>query len=127
MSIETVDTGLPKIQAPFEWATRGGNTLYTAQVPIRADGSIETGSIERQAELTLANLKQSVEAAGGSLRDVAQVLVFLTDVGDAETVNETWRRFFAPPYPNRATMIVAGLAIPGMRIELVAHAHLTPR
>jgi 2-iminobutanoate/2-iminopropanoate deaminase len=74
-----VKTHLPSDEAPIEWAVIADGVLYTAHVPLRADGSIETGPIERQAELTFANLKQTVEAAGGTLADVTQVLVYLTD------------------------------------------------
>ena len=124
MPIAIVETGLPRVSAPFEWATRGGNTLFTAQVPIRADGTIETGDIAAQTQLVLENLRRTVEAAGGTMRDLAQVLVYVTDAADIPKMNEVYGRFFTAPYPNRATMVVAGLAIAGMRIELVAYAHL---
>jgi len=39
-------------------------------------------------------------------------------------MNAVYRRFFAKPYPNRATVIVAGLMVPGAVIEIVAYAHL---
>ena len=39
--------------APIEWAVTADGVLYTAQIPIREDGSIETGPIDAQADLTL--------------------------------------------------------------------------
>ena len=36
--------------------------------------------------------------------------------------NEVYRTYFQPPYPNRATIVAAALAIPGMRIEVVVQA-----
>ena len=39
-------------------------------------------------------------------------------------MNEVYRRYFAKPYPNRATVLVAGLMVPGAVIEIVAYAHL---
>jgi enamine deaminase RidA (YjgF/YER057c/UK114 family) len=33
-------------------------------------------------------------------------------------------RYFQAPFPNRATVIVAGLMVPGAVIEIVAYAHL---
>ena len=74
-----VKTHLPSEEAPLEWAVTADGVLYTAHVPLRADGSIEDGPIERQAEVTFDNLKRTLEAAGGSLDDVTQVLVYLTD------------------------------------------------
>lgn len=119
-----VQTHLPSEEAPLEWAVNADGVLYTAHVPLRADGSVETGPIELQAEVTFDNLKRTLEAAGGSLDDVTQVLIYLTDPAVFQGMNAVYRRFFAKPYPNRATVIVAGLMVPGAVIEIVAYAHL---
>jgi enamine deaminase RidA (YjgF/YER057c/UK114 family) len=121
---EIVKTHLPSEDAPIEWAVTADGVLYTAQIPIRTDGSIETGDIEKQADLTFDNLKKTVEAAGGTLADVTQVLVYLTGKEHFAKMNEVYRRYFSKPYPNRATVIVAGLMVPGAVIEIVAYAHL---
>lgn len=121
---QVVKTHLPSEEAPIEWATIADGVLYTAQIPIREDGSIESGPIEAQAELTFSNLKRTLEAAGGTLEDVTQVLVYLTDKAAFATMNTVYRRYFAKPFPNRATVIVAGLMVPGAIIEIVAYAHL---
>lgn len=121
---QVVKTHLPNDGAPIEWAVKADGIVYTAQIPIREDGSIETGGIEAQADLTFSNLKRSLAAAGGSLADVAQVLVYLTSKDDFATMNAVYRRYFAEPFPNRATVIVAGLMVPGAVIEIVAYAHL---
>lgn len=120
---QTVNTGLPAPTAPIEWATIADGVLYTAQIPLKADGSIETGDIAAQTELTLENLKRTVEAAGGSLADVTQVLVYLPHPDDFPGMNEVYRRYFTQPYPNRAT-IAAQLMVPRARIEIIAYAHV---
>ena len=119
-----VATGLPGVDAPIEWAVTADGVLYTAQVPIKPDGSIETGDAGAQTKLTLANLKVTVEAAGGALADVTQVLIYLTRPEDFAAMNAVYETFFEAPYPNRATVIVAGLLAPGAVIEIVAYAHL---
>ena len=122
---QVVDTGLPlDPTAPIEWAVTADGVLYTAQIPIRQDGSIETGDIAAQADLTFANLERTLKAAGGTLEDVTQVLVYLTDRAAFQGMNEVYRRYFRKPYPNRATVLVAGLMVPGAVIEIVAYAHL---
>ena len=123
---QAVKSGLPVPGAPIEWATISDGILYTAQVPIKADGSIETGDIGTQTRLTLDNLKKTLKAAGGSLDDVAQVLVYLPDPKDFPGMNAVYGEFFGKPYPNRAT-IVAQLMVPGARIEIVAYAHIGSR
>lgn len=115
---------LPKVDAPVEWAVVADGVFYSSQIPIRADGTVETGSIEQQAVLTFNNLKLSIEAAGGSLQDMTQVQIYITRPEDFAMVNEVYQRFFTPPYPNRATVVAAGLLIPDMAIEIVATAHI---
>jgi enamine deaminase RidA (YjgF/YER057c/UK114 family) len=121
---KVIKTHLPGEEAPIEWAVSADGILYTAQIPIRADGSIETGDIAKQADLTFTNLRRTLEAAGGSLDDVTQVLVYLTGKEHFAGMNEIYRKHFSKPYPNRATVIVAGLMVPGAVIEIVAYAHL---
>jgi 2-iminobutanoate/2-iminopropanoate deaminase len=121
---KVIKTHLPGEDAPIEWAVSADGILYTAQIPIRADGSIETGDIAKQADLTFTNLMRTLEAAGGSPADVTQVLVYLTRKEDFAGMNEVYRKHFSKPYPNRATVIVAGLMVPGAVIEIVAYAHL---
>jgi enamine deaminase RidA (YjgF/YER057c/UK114 family) len=89
---------------------------------VRPDGTIETGDVSAQARLTFANLRQAVVAAGGSLADVAQVLIYMTDVADMPAIDAVYREFFAPPYPNRSSAAVAALVAPGMKLEIVAYA-----
>ena len=108
---EVVKTHLPGEDAPIEWAVTADGVLYTAQIPIYPDGKIEAGDIEKQADLTFDNLKKTVEAAGGTLADVTQVLVYLTGKEHFAKMNEVYRRYFSKPFPNRATVIVAGLNV----------------
>lgn len=119
---QIIDTGLPPLAQPFSWAVKASGLLFTAHGPVRADGSIDTGRIEDQARLTFANLRRAVEAAGGGLEDVTQVLIYMTDVKDMPQIDGVYREFFAAPYPNRSSMGVSGLVVPGMKIEIVAYA-----
>ena len=120
---QVIDTGLPPLKQPFSWAVKAsGQMLFTAHGPVRPDGSIDTGPIEQQARLTFANLQGAVRAAGGTMADVAQVLIYMTDVADMPVIDAVYREFFEAPYPTRSSMGVAGLVVPGMKIEIVAYA-----
>jgi enamine deaminase RidA (YjgF/YER057c/UK114 family) len=123
---EPVKTHLPAVNAPLEWATTADGILYTAQIPNREDGSIEQGDITAQAQLTLDNLRRTVEAAGGTMDDVTQVVVYLPNPADFPGMNAVYAKAFNKPYPNRAT-IVAQLMVPGARIEILAYAHVGRR
>jgi len=124
---EAVDTGIPPTKSPLEWAVQADGKLYTALIATKPDGSQETGDISAQTTRTLDNLKQVLAAAGGGMDDVVQVLIYLTDGSDAAAMNSVYRTYFEPPYPNRATVVVAALLIPGANIEIVAHAHIGVR
>ena len=119
---EIIDCGLPALSQPFSWAVRGGGILFTAHGPVRKDGTIDTGSIKDQARLTFVNLQSAVQAAGGTLADVTQVLIYMLDIADMTTIDAVYREFFVPPYPNRSSMAIAGLVVPGMKLEIVAYA-----
>ena len=123
---EVVDIGLPPLKQPFSWAVKAplhmSSMLFTAHGPVRPDGSIDTGSITEQARLTFANLRQAVHAAGGTMADVTQVLIYMTDVGDMPAIDTVYREFFEAPYPNRSSAGVAALVVPGMKLEIVAYA-----
>ena len=123
---DVIDVGLPPLKQPFSWMVRANNILFTAHGPVRPDGTIDTGPIEQQARLTFGNLKRAVEAGGAALTDVAQVLVYMTDVADMAAIDAVYREFFQPPYPNRSSAGVA-LVVPGMKIEIVAYVAVPAR
>lgn len=122
---QVIDVGLPEIGQPFSWAVKAsGSMLFTAHGPVRTDGSIDTGTIDAQARLTFANLARTLVAAGGTLNDVTQVLIYMTDIADMKAIDAVYREFFSAPYPNRSSAAVAALVVPGMKLEIVAYAML---
>ena len=126
---EVIDVGLPPLKQPFSWAVKAplhhSSMLFTAHGPVRPDGSIATGSVSEQARLTCTNLRQAVHAAGSTMADVTQVLIYMTDVQDMAAIDAVYREFFEPPYPNRSSAAVAALVVPGMKLEIVAYAIIT--
>ncbi len=119
---EVIDCGLPALAQPFSWAVKGGGLLFTAHGPVRQDGSVDTGPITDQARLTFSNLQRAVTAAGGTLADVTQVLIYMVDIEDMAAIDAVYREFFSAPYPNRSSAAVAALVVPGMKMEIVAYA-----
>lgn len=127
-NVSVIGTGLPKSATQlFEWAVLNNGTLYTAQIPIGADGAVVAGGIEKQAQQVFKNLKQTLASAGASSRDVAQVLIYVTDRAWLPAVNAVYREHFSAPFPNRASFVVAGLAREDMLIEIVAYASASPQ
>jgi enamine deaminase RidA (YjgF/YER057c/UK114 family) len=119
-----IDTGLPEFGRPTSHATAGGGHLRTTAVPLKEDGTFETGHPRGQIELALANLKRTLQAAGGDQDDVLQALVFLTSVDYVPALNEAWVNCFKEPYPNRGIIIVNAIGMPGVVILINVHAYI---
>lgn len=117
-----INTGLPDIGQPFSWATQGGGLLFTAHGPVKPDGSVETGDSEKQITLTFDNLAMTLKAANSHSDKVLQVIVYLTDERDISLLDKIYSRYFNAPYPNRSTVIVGKLVVPGMKIEITVSA-----
>ena len=122
--IKAIDTGLPHFGRPTEWATTGAGVLFTCAVPVRADGSFETGNPRAQITVSLRNLTQVLDAAGGKMNDVAQVIVYLTSADHIPVLNDVWADFFVEPYPNRAIVIVTAIGVPDIVVMMQVHAVL---
>ncbi|MGF1874194.1 RidA family protein [Photobacterium frigidiphilum] len=117
-----VKTELFASKAPLEWAVVNNGTLYTAQIPIDQQGVVVEGGIEAQTRQTMNNLVHTLECAGVSTDAVLQVLIYVTDRSYLATVNQVYAEYFNAPYPNRAAVVVAGLAREEMLVELVVYA-----
>lgn len=73
--------------------------------------------IKKQTRYILNNLKDTFEAAGGSLDGVVKAQVFLTDLGNFNGFDEVWKEFFKVP-PARTTIGTTGLLVPGTLVEI---------
>lgn len=80
-------------------------------------GALLTGPVEQQAERVLENIKAVLAAAGLGLEHVVKASVFLKDMGDFATMNETYIRYFSKNPPARTTVEVARLPR-DVRIEI---------
>lgn len=120
-----VNTGMPPSKSPVNGTVRAGNMVMMAQVPRDpSTGEMETGDMRTQTRRLLANFKQCIEAAGGNLRDIALITVYVVDGSDVAAMNEVYAEIFEKPYPCRATVVVKDLLYPGVKVEMVAWANL---
>ena len=99
-----------------------GGVMVSTQIPTRADGSRELGDLTEQSECTLRALKVALERAGSSMDRVMHLTIYLTDMADRAAFNDVYKRFFSQPWPVRAAVGVASLAVEGMRVEVTAMA-----
>lgn len=66
-------------------------------------------SIEAQTTTVFENLKAMSEAAGGSLKNMVKLNIYLTDLSHLDTANQAIEHYFSPPYPCRTTLVVKAL------------------
>lgn len=119
---QAIKTSLYASKALLEWAITSNGMLYTAQIPIDENGNVVAGGIEAQTRQTLENLKHTLECANVGMDSVLQVMIYVTDRDYLKTVNQVYAEYFEAPYPNRAALVIAGLAREEMLVELVVYA-----
>ena len=112
MSSTPVATKLaPQAIGPYSQAVKAGNTVYlSGQIPLDPQtGELVTGDIEAQVRQVFENLRAVARASGGDLENAVKLNVYLTDMGNFQTVNKVMAEYFAQPYPARAAVGVAAL------------------
>jgi 2-iminobutanoate/2-iminopropanoate deaminase len=105
----------PAAIGPYSQGLLAGNLLFVSgQLGIVPEtGQLVEGGTTAQARQALENVMAILAKAALSLRDVVQVQVFLTDMGDFKAVNEVYKTFFQEPYPARAAIQVGALPAGG--------------
>ena len=111
--------------APYSPGARAGNTVYVSgTLALDANGNIVgVGDVKAQTRHVLEAIESVVEAAGGSMKDIAFNQVFLADLGDYAGMNEVYREFF-PTDPPARYCIRADLVKPEFLVEIVSTAHI---
>lgn len=120
---QTVSSGSPyEALVGYARAVRFDGTIYVSgTVGYGADGAMP-GDVETQCANALAIIAAALGEAGAGLGDVVRVRYILPDRADFEPC---WPQL-AAAFPNRpaATMLVAGLVEPGMKIEIEVTARV---
>jgi 2-iminobutanoate/2-iminopropanoate deaminase len=122
-----VASGAPAAIGPYSQAVRAGDTLFlSGQIPLDpVSGQVIEGDISVQTERVLTNLGAILIAAGLGFDDVVRTTIYLVDLAHFAKVNETYTRFFRPPYPARSTVQVTALPR-GVGVEIDAIAVAGP-
>lgn len=101
----------PQAIGTYSQAVKVGNTVYlSGQIPLDPQSmNLVDGDMAAQVRRVFDNLSAVAEAAGGSLKHIAKLNIFLTDLSHFALVNEIMAEYFQQPYPARAAVGVASL------------------
>lgn len=109
----------PNTGLPYSPGILVGNTLYVSgnlgRDPVSA--KLVPGGIEAETRQSLANIRETLKAAGMDFKDVVNVTAYIANFNDFEKFNAVYREYFPTDPPARATVQVAALNM-GAKIEL---------
>ena len=92
----------------------------SGQGPRDLDADVET-----QVRQTFEQIRELVDAAGGSMRHIVMIRVyFLNMARDLAVFRKVRLEFLADPYPAATAVGVSELAVPGLQVEIEAVAVL---
>ena len=117
-----VTAAAPAAIGPYSQGISAGELVFVSgQTPLKADGTMISGSVAEQTEQCLKNIQEVLRAAGLGMDRVVKTTVYMTDLGRFAEMNEVYARGFAAPFPARATVQVSALP-KGAAVEIDAVA-----
>jgi 2-iminobutanoate/2-iminopropanoate deaminase len=116
----------PEPRGHYSQAVRMGNFLFVSgQLPIDPAGNVVQGTMAEEAAQALENIRAIVAAAEGTIADIVQCTIYISDIGHWAEVNGIYGAFFSevPVLPARAVVPVKEMHY-GAHIEIQAIAVL---
>jgi reactive intermediate/imine deaminase len=109
---------------PLAQAKQVGNTVYVSgQVAYNAGGQlVGEGDIKAQTRQVFQNIKDVLAAAGAGLDDIVKINTYITDQSAFMDMLAVRSEIFGNNPPASTAVVVAGLAFPGLLIEVEAVA-----
>ncbi|WP_210164912.1 RidA family protein [Afifella pfennigii] len=113
----------PNTPLPLAPAVRAGDFVFlSGQAALDETGTIISGNIAAQTELTIQRIIAVLEQCGLTLDDVVKTTVWLDDARDFGAFNKVYAKHFGKAPPARST-VVSPLVVDGkIEIEVVAYA-----
>ncbi len=110
----------PKPVAPYSQGILYGDLIFVSgQLGIEPDSGELLTDFKEQSLRALENLREVVEAAGGSRCSIVRLTVYLTDIEKFKEFNEVYSEFFkrCPVKPTRVAVGVKELPL-GAQVEV---------
>ena len=100
--------------------TEGGKIVWLAGQTAGEDGAGRSlaGNFDGQSREIFARLGKTLEEAGGTLKDMVTMTVFITDARHGNRLTELRREIFGDDFAASALITVTALARPEFLIEI---------
>lgn len=103
----------------FSRAIQVGNQLFVAGMTAGSASGVEGGdSMYDQTRAVFTRIRHLVEAAGGTMNDIAKMTGFITDMKRRDEYLRARRDYFTADPPASTLVEVTALAAPGLLIEV---------
>ena len=111
----------PKAIGPYSQAVLHQQFVFTSgQIPLDPEtGELVSGDFKTEVIQVLKNLDAVLIASNSSLKKVAKLTVFLTDLANFSELNEVFSSFFDDHLPARSAVQVSALPM-NVRVEIAA-------
>ena len=86
-----IPEGATRSSSPLSPGIQVGNRLYLSGMTGRGPDGYAPGNVEEQTRQSLENLQATLHAAGMDLTNVQDILIYVTDIRDAEKVLNVYR------------------------------------
>ncbi|MEE2774317.1 MAG: RidA family protein [Pseudomonadota bacterium] len=105
--------------------TEGGRTLWIrGQCPQNLDDSknIKSNDPAEQTRKVMENIKQLIEEAGGEMKHLVKIVVYITDIRHRDAIYKMIGTFTKNIHPVSTGLVVQALARPEWLVEIDATA-----
>lgn len=115
----------PGAVGPYVQGMSAEKFVFTSgQLPINPEtGELVMDCIKKATRQSLTNVLEIVKSAGGDVKNIMKVNIFVKDMNDFAAVNEEYAAFFGDHKPARSCVEVARLP-KDAKIEIEAIAYL---
>ena len=105
--------------------SEGGKTIWLrGQCPQNLDDAVNLDSNDpaKQTDKVMQNIEQLIKEAGGEMKHLVKIVVYITDIKNREPVYRTIGLYTKGIYPVSTGLVVCALARPEWLVEIDATA-----
>ena len=105
--------------------TKGGKTIWLrGQCPQNLDDAVNLDSNDHaeQTDKVMQNIEQLIKEAGGEIKHLVKIVIYITDIKNREAVYKTIGKYTKDIHPVSTGLVVSALARSEWLVEIDATA-----